>query len=61
MLTEGRGEHVPWSSEGGGQKHVWGGSNPEGGGGASMVPLGRRPRVVRVHIHELALTGVGPY
>ena len=32
-----------------------------GGGGTSMVPLGRRPRVVRVHIHELALTGVGPY
>ena len=22
-----------WSSEGGGEKHVWGGSNPEGGGG----------------------------
>ena len=30
MLTEGRGEHVLWSSEGGGEKHVWGGSNPEG-------------------------------
>ena len=30
MLTEGRGEHVLWSSEGGGEKHVWGGSNPKG-------------------------------
>ena len=30
MLTEGRGEHELWSSEGGGEKHVWGGSNPEG-------------------------------
>ena len=30
MLTEGRGEHVLWSSESGGEKHVWGGSNPEG-------------------------------
>ena len=30
MLTEGRGEHVLWSLEGGGEKHVWGGSNPEG-------------------------------
>ena len=29
MLTEGRGEHVLWSSEGGGEKHVWGDSNPE--------------------------------
>ena len=29
MLTEGRGEHVLWSSEGGGEKYVWGGSNPE--------------------------------
>ena len=25
-----------------------------------MVPVGRSPRVVRAHIHELALTGVGP-
>ena len=30
MLTEGRGERMLWSSEGGGEKHVWGGSNPEG-------------------------------
>ena len=30
MLTEGTGEHMLWSSEGGGEKHVWGGSNPEG-------------------------------
>ena len=30
MLTEGRREHVLWSSEGGGEKHVWGGSNPKG-------------------------------
>ena len=29
MLTEGKGKHVLWSSEGGGEKHVWGGSNPE--------------------------------
>ena len=30
MLTERRGEHMMWSSEGGGEKHVWGGRNPEG-------------------------------
>ena len=30
MLTKGRGEHVLWSLEGGGKKHEWGGSNPEG-------------------------------
>ena len=30
MLTDERGEHVLWSSGGGGEKHVWGGSNPEG-------------------------------
>ena len=30
MLTERRREHVLWSSEGGGEKPVWGGSNPEG-------------------------------
>ena len=29
MSTERRGEHVLWYSEGGGEKHVWGGSNPE--------------------------------
>ena len=29
LLTEGRGEHVLWSSEGEREKHVWGGSNPE--------------------------------
>ena len=28
MLTEGRGKHVPWSPDGGGEKHVWSGSNP---------------------------------
>ena len=28
-----------WSSEGGGEKHVWGGSNPkEGGGGGVDAP-----------------------
>ena len=31
MLTEERGEHVLWFLEGRGGKHVWGGSNPEGG------------------------------
>ena len=31
MLTKGRGEHVLRSSEDGGEKHVWGGSNLEGG------------------------------
>ena len=30
MLTEGRGERVLWSPDGGGEKHVWSGSNPEG-------------------------------
>ena len=30
MLTERRGDHVLWPSEGGGEKHVWGGGNPEG-------------------------------
>ena len=30
MLTKGRGGHVLWSSKGEGEKHVWGGSNPEG-------------------------------
>ena len=30
MLIEGRGEDVLWSSEGEGEKHVWGSSNPEG-------------------------------
>ena len=30
MLTEGRGEHVLWSPDGGGEKHVWSGSNPKG-------------------------------
>ena len=59
MLTEGRGEHVMWSSKGGGEKHVWGGSNLEGR--VHGWYQGRRPRVVRAHIHELALTGVGPY
>ena len=31
------------------------GSNPEG-----RVPVGRRPQVVQAHIHEVALTSVGP-
>ena len=30
ILTEGRREHVLWSSKGGGEKPVSGGSNPEG-------------------------------
>ena len=30
ILTKGIGEHVLWSSEGEGEKHVWGSSNPEG-------------------------------
>ena len=30
MLTEGRGEHMLWSLEGEGEKHMWGGSNLEG-------------------------------
>ena len=29
-------------------------------GGYMDGTVGRRPRVVRAHIHELALTGVGP-
>ena len=30
-------------------------------GATWMVPMGLRPSVVRAHIHELALTGIGPY
>ena len=29
MLTKGSGEHVLWSPDGEGEKHVWSGSNPE--------------------------------
>ena len=58
MLTEGRGEHMLWSSKGGGEKHVWGGRPRREG--TWMVLVGRRPQVVRAHIHELALTSVGP-
>ena len=60
MLTEGRGEHVLWSSEGGGEKNLWAGSHPEEGGWYMDGIGGAAPRVVRAHIHELALTGVGP-